>query len=259
MNNYKLYIEYDGSRYSGWQMQENSKTIQGTILGIAEKIFKGEKVDVQGSGRTDSGVHALMQIAHLEVKKSIEPEILRLKLNDGLPYDINIIKVEKAPHDFHARKSAISRSYIYQISTRRSAFGKQYSWWIKDKLNFAKMESATKLFIGMHDFYSFSDRDKIEKSTKVLVEDLSIIQKDSLLIIQITASHFLWKMVRRIVGTLVEVGRGKLTENDIKKYISTKTNDPANYTAPPSGLFLASVNYSRIEKNKYPQNLINLD
>ncbi|NWF90670.1 MAG: tRNA pseudouridine(38-40) synthase TruA, partial [Ignavibacteriaceae bacterium] len=171
---FKLYIEYDGTRYSGWQMQKNARTIQGKLLEAAEKIFKNEKVDIQGSGRTDAGVHALQQVAHLDVKTMLAPEIIKMKMNDELPSDINILEVEKVSSKFHARHGAVSRSYLYQISKRRTSFGKNQVWWIKDKLNFERMQSASKLFLGMNDYVSFADEDKEEKSTKVLIEDIQM-------------------------------------------------------------------------------------
>jgi len=240
---FKLFIEYEGTRYSGWQKQENAKTIQGTIVKALNDIFGNDFVDLQGSGRTDSGVHALSQIAHLDAKTVLAPEIIRMKLNDLLPHDINILEVEKASQNFHARHDAKTRSYLYQISKRRTAFGKNYVWWIKDKLDFKKMESASKLFIGMHDFSSFSDDDPEEKSTKVLIDDIQIKEEDDLILIRIVGSHFIWKMVRRIVGVLVEVGRGRKTENDILGYLNHKSVEVAKYTAPPSGLFLERVLY----------------
>jgi tRNA pseudouridine38-40 synthase len=246
MPRFKVFIEYDGTRYSGWQKQPgqiSTKTIQGSILKAAEEIFKKEKIEFQGSGRTDSGVHALRQVAHLDVKTMLAPEIIKMKLNDLLPYDINILEVEKANVIFHARHDAIKRSYIYQISTRRTAFGKNYVWWIKDKLNYREMEKAAKLFTGMHDFVSFSDQDSKEKSTKVLIESIQLKKESDLILIRITGSHFLWKMVRRIVGVLVEIGRGKLTDADLKIYLITKSKEPAKFTAPPSGLFLEQVLY----------------
>lgn len=173
MSRFKLFIEYEGTRYSGWQKQPgqiSTKTIQGALLKAAEEIFKKEKVDIQGAGRTDSGVHALCQVAHLDVKTMLAAEIIKLKLNDLLPHDINILEIEKTYPGFHARHDTVKRSYLYQISTRRTALGKNYVWWIKDKLDFNAMERASKIFIGMHDFSSFSDQDSFEKSTKVLIE-----------------------------------------------------------------------------------------
>jgi len=240
---FKLFIEYEGTRYSGWQKQENAKTIQGTIVKAANEIFGNDFVDLQGSGRTDSGVHALCQIAHLDAKTVLAPEIIRMKLNDLLPHDINIIEVEKTSTDFHARHDAKSRSYLYQISKRRTAFGKNYVWWIKDTLDFKKMESASKLFIGMHNFSSFSDDDPEEKSTKVLIDNIQLKEDGDLILIRIVGSHFIWKMVRRIVGVLVEIGRGRKSEKDILNYLNTKSNEVAKFTAPPSGLFLEKVLY----------------
>ena len=240
---FKLFIEYEGTRYSGWQKQENAKTIQGTIAKAAREIFGEDFVDLQGSGRTDSGVHAISQVAHLDAKTVLAPEMIRIKLNDLLPYDINILEIKKTSQNFHARHDAKSRSYVYQISKRRTAFGKNYVWWVKDKLDFSKMESASKFFAGMHDFSSFSDDDPQEKSTTVLIDDIQIKEEGELILIRIIGSHFIWKMVRRIVGVLVEVGRGKKSENDIINYLKNKSTEPAKFTAPPSGLFLEKVYY----------------
>ncbi len=244
---YKLFIEYEGTRYSGWQKQENAKTIQGSILKAVQEVFGDAFIDIQGSGRTDSGVHALCQVAHFDVKTVLAPEIIRMKLNDMLPHDITILEVEKTNKEFHARHDATSRSYIYQISRRRTAFGKNFVWWIKDDLDFKKMESASKLFLGMNNYSSFSDDDPTEKSTKVLIDDIQLKEEGDLILIRIVGSHFIWKMVRRIVGILAEVGRGRKSEKDILFYLSNKTNEPAKFTAPPSGLFLESVSY--ISKN----------
>ncbi len=249
MPRYKLYIEYEGTRYSGWQTQKNAKTVQGQLIKAADEIFKTSGFELKGSGRTDSGVHAICQIAHLEVKTMLAPEIIKLKFNDLLPYDINILKIEKIHASFHARHDAVSRSYIYQISRRRTAFGKNYVWWIKDKLNFNRMNEAAKLLEGMHDFSSFSDDDREEKSTKVLIENIQLKEDGDLILIKIIGSHFLWKMVRRIVGVLVEIGRGKKSEKDLLFYLHNKTNEPAKYTAPPSGLFLESVIYKGEKMN----------
>lgn len=246
MARFKLFIEYDGTRYSGWQKQPgqiSTRTIQGALYKAADEIFKKERTDIQGSGRTDSGVHALGQTAHMDVKTMLAPEIIRLKMNDCLPYDINILEIEKTHPNFHARHDAVKRSYVYQIAVRRTAFGKNYVWWIKDKLDYKAMESAAKQFIGMHDFISFSDQDSNEKSTKVLIEDIRFRREGDIILIRITGSHFLWKMVRRMVGVLAEVGRGKLSEADLKIFLITKSKEPARYTAPPSGLFLEQVLY----------------
>jgi tRNA pseudouridine38-40 synthase len=253
---FKIFIEYEGTRYSGWQKQENAKTIQGTITKAAIDIFGNDFGDLQGSGRTDSGVHALCQVAHLDAKTVLAPEIIRMKLNDLLPHDINILEVEKTSTNFHARHDAKSRSYLYQISKRRTAFGKNYVWWIKDRLDFKKMESASKLFIGMHDFSSFSDDDPEEKSTKVLIDAIQMKEDGDLILIRIVGSHFIWKMVRRIVGVLVEVGRGKKSEKDILNYLNSKSYEVTKFTAPPSGLFLEKVLYEGDKLSDEPNSII---
>ncbi len=240
---FKLCIEYEGTRYSGWQKQENAKTIQGLIIKAAQEVFGDSFIDLQGSGRTDSGVHALCQAAHFDVKTVLAPEIIRMKLNDNLPHDISIIEVERVNKNFHARHDAASRSYVYQISKRRTAFAKNYVWWIKDQLDINNMKSASKLFIGMNNFSSFSDDDSNEKSTKVLIDDIQLKEEGSLILIRIIGSHFIWKMVRRIVGILAEVGRGRKSKKDILYYLNNKSNEPAKFTAPPSGLFLEKVTY----------------
>lgn len=243
MARFKIFLEYEGTRYSGWQKQKNAKTVQGVLQQISEEIFQDKNIDIQGCGRTDSGVHALNYVAHLDAKTMLAPEIIRLKLNDKLPHDINILEIEKVSPKFHARHDAVSRSYIYQISQRRTAFGKNYVWWIKDKLNFEKMGSAAKVFVGMHDFVSFADQDPDEKSTKVLIENVQLKEDGDLILIRITGSHFLWKMVRRMVGFLVEIGRGNKSDKDLIYCLNNNTNEPAKYTAPPSGLFLEQILY----------------
>ena len=247
----KIYLEYDGTRYSGWQKQPgqaDTKTIQGTLIKVVKKIFaetkgKAKFVDLQGSGRTDAGVHALEQVAHLECETMIAPEILKLKINDELPSDINILEVERAPNNFHARHSAKSRQYLYVISKRRTAFDKKYVWWIKDKLDVKKMKEASELFTGMHDFVSFSDKNREDKSTKCLIERIEVNDDKEKIYIRIKASHFLWKMVRRIVGVLAEVGREKMTNENVLCFLKSFSDEPARYTAPPSGLFLEKIMY----------------
>ncbi len=248
MKKFKFYIEYDGTGYSGWQKQKNAKSIQETISNIIIDIFKSGRgqnkfIDFQGSGRTDAGVHAYEQIAHLECETMLAPEILKMKINDALPAPINILEIEKTDDRFHARHSAKSRQYVYRISKRRNAFEKKYCWWIKDRLDVNAMSKAAEEMIGMHDFISFSEKSKEDKSTKCLVENLEITQDENFIYIRIKASHFLWKMVRRIVGTLVEVGRGNKNTNDIKNYLLKPSTEPALFTAPPSGLFLEKIYY----------------
>jgi tRNA pseudouridine38-40 synthase len=253
---FKIYLEYTGANYSGWQKQPKEtsvKTVQGTLMKAIDTVFKKNKgvnkfIDLQGSGRTDAGVHAIEQVAHLECETMLGPEILKMKINDELPGDINILEIEKALPNFHARHDAKSRQYLYVISKRRTAFEKRFVWWIKDKLDVKKMKDAAKLFVGMHDFKSFSEKTPEDKSTKCLVESLDITEDANKIYIRIRASHFLWKMVRRIVGTLAEVGRGNITNSDIVDLLTAKQHgskifNPAEFTAPPSGLFLEKIEY----------------
>lgn len=245
---FKLFIEYDGTNYSGWQKQNNARSIQGTLIksiGSAFKKTRGENIfkDLQGSGRTDSGVHAIEQVAHLECETMLAPHILKFKLNDELPSDINILDIQNADSRFHARHSAVARQYLYRISKRRTAFEKKYVWWIKDNLDIDAMIDSAKLLKGINDFRSFSEPDKENKSTKVLVDKMEITEEDDLIFLRIRASHFLWKMVRRITGTLVEVGRGNINQSKFKYYLENISDEPAKLTAPPSGLFLEKVFY----------------
>lgn len=261
MSRFKLYIEYEGTRYSGWQVQKNAHTVQNKILEAAFKVFNTHDLEVYGSGRTDAGVHALQQIAHLEVQTMLAPEIIKMKLNEKLPTDINMIEVEKAAKNFHARHDAVARSYLYQISRRRTAFGKRYVWWLKEKLDFQKMQEASKLFVGMKNLQSFTSDDPEEKSTKVLIEEIETWEVGDLILIRIYGSHFLWKLVRQIVGVIIEVGKGKLTIDQVRHYIKIKSDEPSKFTAPPSGLFLERVYYEgdkKLEKIKPVLNIVQL-
>lgn len=241
---YKITLEYDGTNYSGWQKQNNAKSVQGTLITAAQK-FLDVPVEIQGAGRTDAGVHALAQVAHLESSRKINPETLRIGLNDNLPSGINILKVENAHLRFHARHHAIARSYLYFIARRRTAFGKRYVWWIKDDLDAKKMRQAMNVFAGFHDFSSFADKrmDK-DTSTQVNVENVELKEFGDIIALRITASHFLWKMVRRIVGITCEAGRGKFAVRDIEQLLNSHSEIAAHFTAPPSGLFLEKVLYA---------------
>jgi tRNA pseudouridine38-40 synthase len=247
---FKVYLEYDGTRYNGWQLQKGQPTIQGEVLKAAQTVFHTDKVEFYGAGRTDAGVHALNQVAHLDVQTTLIPEHIRQKLNENLPTEINILKVEKVEQDFHARHDAVARSYVYYVSRRRTAFGKKYSHFVADKLNIKKMQSAAQLFVGLKDFRSFSDDTPEEKSTKVDLHFIDIYEEGNLIAFHMVGSHFLWKMVRRIVGILLEVGKGKVSEDDIKVFFETDSKEPAKRTVPPCGLFLEKIYYGE-EKIKH--------
>lgn len=243
MPNFKLTIEYEGTRYSGWQVQKGEKTIQGCFFDACRNLFGNERFDFFGAGRTDGGVHAFAQVAHLNVNTTLSPNQIRMGINDQLPYDVNVIRIEKADPDFHARHDATARSYLYLISKRRSAFGKNYTWWVKDKLDTLKMNEAAKILTGFRDYFSFTDPDAETGSTKVEVFWVDIHDTSEMIAIHIAGSHFLWKMVRRLVGTMVETGRGKLSAVEIMQFFKQYSSIPAKLTAPPSGLYLERVYY----------------
>jgi len=247
---FKLTIEYAGTRYSGWQIQENARTVQGEIARAVGTVTGRHDFELYGSGRTDAGVHALGQVAHLDVATSLPPETLRRRLNDELPADINILSAVVVPHRFHARHDAVARRYLYQISRRRTAFAKAYVWWVKDAIDIERVRDAARSCVGMRDFQSFAAADgddsgptRRKRSTLVLVDRIDVEEADALVLIGIEGSHFLWKMVRRIVGVLVEVGRGGLEPSDVSRFLAAPSEAPARLTAPPSGLFLERVYY----------------
>jgi tRNA pseudouridine38-40 synthase len=241
---YKLTIEYDGTRYSGWQVQKKDKTVQGTLLDAAYEVFKTQQVELYGAGRTDAGVHARGQVAHLDVPATvITPAQVMIRMNDELPFDINILSVEKANPKFHARYDAKSRYYIYEISKRRDAFAKKHVWWVRDPLDIRAMRQAAAFMQGFKDFRSFGDPDAETTSTLVDLKSIEILEDAERIYLHLKGSHFLWKMVRRITGVLVEVGRGKMTPQMVEKFMQEASREPAKYTAPPSGLFLERVDY----------------
>lgn len=251
---YKVTLEYDGTGYSGWQVQKNARSIQGALIDAARTFF-GAEVDVQGAGRTDAGVHALAQVAHLEAPRRLEPGRILTGLNDLLPAPINILRVEETTSAFHARHDARARSYLYLVSRCRTAFGKRYVWWVKDELDLGRMAEAAALFQGFHDFSSFADK-RIDKhlSTEVQIDRTDLVALGPLVLFRVVGSHFLWKMVRRLAGILVEAGRGALPPARVGALLAGDSEVPARYTAPPSGLFLAQVLYEgdRLAPLRFP-------
>ncbi len=241
---YRLAIEYQGTRYHGWQGQQNARTVQGELLRAARELF-GVAVDLQGAGRTDAGVHALGQVAHLETPQALAGDRLVYGLNDLLPQDINILAAQPVDERFHARHHAVGRSYLYQISRRRTAFGKPFVWWIKDSLDIEAMRRAATGLPGMRDFAGFTDK-RVEKdtSTMVLVQQAVLVEAGDLILVRLRASHFLWKMVRRVVGCLAGVGRGEISVREFEGLFAGPSPYPAKVTAPPSGLFLEEVIYA---------------
>ncbi|MGB2714414.1 MAG: tRNA pseudouridine(38-40) synthase TruA [Vicinamibacterales bacterium] len=255
MARFRLTIEYAGTRYSGWQIQKNARTVQGELDRAIRTASARETFELYGAGRTDAGVHALAQVAHLELYTRLSPELLRRRINDELPADIHVRTVEGVAHRFHARHDAVSRSYLYQISRRRTAFGKAFVWWIREPIDAEPMRVASEAFVGMKDFRGFTDDDPDVKSTVVLVDHLEIADRDPLILIRIQGSHFLWKMVRRIVGVLAAVGRGEIAPQNVLD----SSIDVAALTAPAAGLFLEGVYYKGDRGPGPVRPLLNLD
>jgi tRNA pseudouridine38-40 synthase len=243
MPRYRLTIEYAGTRYSGWQVQKNARTVQGELIRAVREATGVAAPDLQGAGRTDAGVHAVQQVAHLDLLKAVAPENLRRQMNDALPADIHVLRIDVVPHRFHARHDAVSRSYVYQVARRRTAFAKPFVWWVKDDLDVRLMREAAGVFVGMHDFQSFTDADPEEGSTRVRLGAIELKEDGDLVLVRVTGSHFVWKMVRRVVGVLVEAGRGRLTVGEIEGFLEAPSPVPARLTAPASGLFLERVVY----------------
>jgi tRNA pseudouridine38-40 synthase len=243
MPRFRLLIEYAGTKYSGWQVQKNARTVAGDLERAIHDATGERTFELYGSGRTDAGVHALGQVAHLDIRTSLAPEQLVRRVNDGLPADINILDASRVPHRFHARHDAVARTYIYQVARRRTAFAKPFVWWVKDPLRVNAMAAAASAFSGRLDFRAFTDDDPDEKSTVVEVAPVEIRESPDALLLVVSGSHFLWKMVRRMVGVLVAAGTGELRPDEVPRLLATPTGWPARLTAPASGLFLAQVTY----------------
>jgi tRNA pseudouridine38-40 synthase len=243
--NFKLIIEYDGSRYHGWQRQKEDPTVQGEIE-KALKEMTSKAVTVIGSGRTDAGVHAEGQVANFKCETRLEPEALMKGLNSLLAPDIVIKACEKVSASFHARYNAKSKIYHYKILNRPipAAIGRQYSWFIRQALNQDAMRAAISHIIGLHDFKAFEATGSPRQRTTRQVFSAALSErKDSLLIFHIEADGFLRCMVRNMVGTLVDVGRKKLTAADFKRVLDSRDRSLAGATAPAHGLTLIKVNY----------------
>lgn len=256
MPRFKLTLEYAGTRYSGWQKQANARTVQGELERAIAAALGNVLVDSQGSGRTDAGVHALAQVAHVDLVRAPAVELLRRRINDELPADVHVLDVAPVSRKFHARHSAVRRSYVYQVSRRRSAFAKPYVWWVKDDLDLRGIQAVAATFVGRHDFRAFSDDDPDEKSTLVELDEVTIAEAGPLVLVRVAGSHFLWKMVRRLVGVLVATGTGALPAPRIERWLTDPRapgrDEPARLTAPAAGLFLERVFY---EGDRWPEPL----
>lgn len=245
MNNFKMIIQYDGTRYSGWQKQGNTdNTIQGKLEAVLKKMT-GENIEVHGSGRTDAGVHALGQVANFKSDTIKSPEEILSYLNEYLPLDIRVLSVDIASPRFHARLNACKKHYRYTIDNRKTAgvFLRKYMTRSTEKYDIDDMKRAASYLIGEHDFKSFCDNKRMKKSTVRTIEKIEISDNDGILTMDFYGNGFLYHMVRILTGTLLNVGTGKIKPDDMKKIIDAKSREAAGFTAPPQGLMLVEVTY----------------
>jgi tRNA pseudouridine38-40 synthase len=249
---YRLLVEYDGSRYQGWQKQGPRQTAQGvrTVAGTLERVLQEAGLTVSvlgGSGRTDAGVHAMGQVAHLHLTGR-NPKFWELQriFDEGLPGDVAVRSVTPCPAGFHARHEAMARSYLYQISQRRTAFAKPFVWWVKGNLDITCLREAWLAFQGNRDMTSFADLAKGEDPL-CQIQGLEFVQDGALVLLRVTASHFLHKQVRRMVGAAVLCAQGKERPERILRDLEAPSAEANLFwgaaAAPAAGLFLEHVHY----------------
>jgi len=246
LSNIKLTIAYDGTRYAGWQIQKNAKTVREEIEKALKKILK-EKIRVTASGRTDSGVHARQQVANFKTKKDFPLARLEAALNSNLPRDISVINIKRAASRFHSQYDAKSKLYRYTILSGRieDPFLRNYYYKVPYNLDTALMRKEARALRGRHDFKSFQAKSALSriKNTVRTIKRISIKRDNSFIYIEIEASGFLHNMVRNIAGTLIEIGRGYLPKGSMRKILRSKDRRKAGPTAPAKGLTLLRVKY----------------
>lgn len=245
MYNYKLTIQYDGTRYRGWQVQGNTDlTIQGKLEGVLSRLT-GQLVEVHGSGRTDAGVHALGQVANVKLPHPVEPSELLGELNRYLPADIGVIAAEPAPERFHARLNARSKTYRYRIwnSAIPNVLERSYLYVLPESLDVAAMERAAADLLGTHDFRSFCGLKRFKKSTVRTITDIAITQDGAEMRLEFTGNGFLMRMVRILAGTLVEVGLGQRAADAMPAVLAAQDRAAAGPALPAQGLALVRVEY----------------
>ena len=244
MARFKVFIEYAGTKYSGWQIQKNARTVQGELTRVVARRHRTESVrdvrigpDRRRRARARTGRAPRHHHRHPRAKRCGGGSTTRCRATSIFS------SIELAQRKFHARHDAVSRSYLYQISRRRTAFAKNFVWWVRDDLDLAKMRATAEQFSGMKDFRSFTDDSAEEKSTVVGIERIEIAEDGDLVLVRVEGSHFLWKMVRRMVGVMVDVGVGGTTVEQAARFLREDSGIPAKLTAPASGLFLERVYY----------------
>jgi tRNA pseudouridine38-40 synthase len=244
MRNLKLTIEYDGTNYCGWQRQANGASVQGVIEAVLQKLLK-QKVSLIGAGRTDSGVHAKNQVANFRAHTTMTVRQVLCALNAALPEDIAIRSVEEMPQGFNARFDARGKLYRYDIVNDAIPvpLERRYAYQFRAPLNVPLMRHEAKALVGKYDFASFQARDRRKRPSISNIKDIAVRRAGTHIYIDITANGFLYNMVRTIVGTLIETGRGKLGRGDVKKILKARNRALAGPTAPAQGLTLMRVDY----------------
>ena len=245
MRNLKMTIVFDGFKYKGWQKQKDTDlTIQGKIVAVLSKMT-GEDIQLVGCGRTDSGVHAENYIANFHTKCALSTNAMLDYLYEYLPEDIGTKSIEDVAERFHARYNAKSKTYVYRINTNkyRNVFNRKYTYHLAEKLNIIEMRKASEVLIGSHDFQSFTNSRNSTKPTVRTLYYININEKEGLVEIEVNGNGFLWNMVRVIVGTLIEVGKGNLKPIDVEKILNEKKRWEAGPLAQAKGLFLRDVQY----------------
>ena len=245
--NYKLVLQYDGTKLNGWQKQGNTdNTIQGKLEAILERMY-GQYVEIHGSGRTDAGVHAFGQVANFHAPKNFSLEEIKSTLNEYLSKDIRVLKVEMVDERFHARLTAKAKTYEYRIDNGEVAdvFQRKYVMREENPLDLEVMREAAGYLIGTHDFKSFCANKKMKKSTVRTIYSIVIEKKDGMVSIRYNGNGFLYNMVRILTGTLIEVGRGIRKPEEIQAIINAQDRGAAGFTAPAQGLYLVEVEYEQ--------------
>lgn len=242
MRNIRLWIEYDGSHYAGWQRQNNAIAVQQVVEEALAKIT-GQTTSVIGSGRTDAGVHALNQVANFKTTAEIPCWKLQRALNAHLPGDVVIKRVDEVPEEFNARYSALGRTYFYYVVAEPTAIYRRYCWQALFPFDAQKLFRLAPKLVGKLDFASFCKADYSAADTICVVKQSEWKEDGNKLVYRITANRFLYGMVRGIVGTMMDVARGRFDEEDFEEILAAKNRARGGTAAPPNGLFLANVEY----------------